>query len=55
MRARTLLVVFVAAMVLLCAPMAVAQNLLTNGGFETGDFTGWTTGGNFEFTQVAIS
>jgi len=34
------------------APTAFATNLLTNGSFETGDFTGWTTGGNFEFTQV---
>jgi hypothetical protein len=24
----------------------------TNGGFETGDFTGWTTGGNFSITAV---
>jgi len=51
MRVKTLLVV-VAMAVLVCAPTAFAQNLLTNGGFETGDFTGWTTGGNFEFTQV---
>jgi len=51
MRVKTLLVV-VAATMLLCAPMAFGQNLLTNGSFETGDFTGWTTGGNFEFTQV---
>jgi hypothetical protein len=35
-----------------CAPAAFAQNLLTNGSFETGDFTGWTTGGNFEDTTV---
>ncbi len=49
MRVRTLLV-FAAAMIVLCAPMTFAQ--LTNGGFETGDYTGWTTGGNFEFTQV---
>ena len=27
-------------------------NLLVNGSFETGDFTGWTTGGNFSFTEV---
>jgi PEP-CTERM motif-containing protein len=35
------------------APTAFAgTNLLTNGSFQSGDFTGWTTGGNFEFTQV---
>ena len=51
MRIKTLLV-FVAATMLLCAPMAFGQNLLTNGSFETGDFTGWTTGGNFEDTEV---
>jgi PEP-CTERM motif len=51
MRVKTLLA-FVAVAILLCAPAAFAQNLLTNGGFETGDFTGWTTGGNFEDTEV---
>lgn len=25
---------------------------MTNGSFETGDFTGWTQGGNFEATHV---
>ncbi len=39
--------------VLVGAPTAFASpNLLTNGGFETGDFTGWTEGGNFEDTSV---
>jgi PEP-CTERM motif len=51
MRIKTLLAL-VAVAVLVCAPAAFAQNLLTNGGFETGDFTGWTTGGNFEDTEV---
>jgi hypothetical protein len=27
-------------------------NLVENGSFETGDFTDWTTGGNFEFSEV---
>jgi hypothetical protein len=52
MRLRTLLVLG-AAVLLACAPMAFASSkLLTNGGFETSDFTGWTTGGNFQDSQV---
>jgi len=31
---------------------SVAGNLVANCGFETGDFSGWTTGGNFEDTEV---
>jgi hypothetical protein len=31
---------------------AIAGNLVTNCGFETGDFTGWTQGGNTGFTGV---
>jgi len=54
MRQRTLLIMVALLSVLLVgAPMAFAGvNLLTNGSFETGDFTGWSTGGNFEDTEV---
>src|SRR5207342_1372158 len=37
---------------LLCSAAVANANLVTNGGFETGDFTGWTNGGNTGFTGV---
>jgi PEP-CTERM motif-containing protein len=53
MRQKALLVVSaLVAVLLVAAPTAFAANLVNNGSFETADFTGWTTGGNFEFTQV---
>jgi PEP-CTERM motif len=53
MRQKALLVVTaLVAVLLIGAPTAFANNLLANGSFESGDFTGWTEGGNFEFTQV---
>ncbi len=53
MRTKILLVaVALAVCFSVSAPKAFAQNLLTNGSFETGDFTGWSTGGNFEDTEV---
>lgn len=33
-------------------PSCTSTNILLNGDFETGDFTGWTSGGNFEDTEV---
>ena len=35
--------------------IGVAANLVTNGSFETGDFSGWTEGGNFEATGVTTA
>lgn len=53
MRPKTLLVVVALAIaVFATAPKTFAQNLVANGSFETGDFTGWTTGGNFQDTFV---
>lgn len=34
------------------APGPAAANIMTNGGFETGDFTGWLTLENFSFSGV---
>lgn len=34
------------------ATPALAQNLVTNGGFETGDFSGWTTGGCQDYVST---
>ncbi len=53
MRSKSLLVLATLAIAfLVTAPKSSAQNLVANGSFETGDFTGWTTGGNFEDTFV---
>jgi hypothetical protein len=51
-----LIFVYIGALVLLCAtagPVAAAP-MFVNGGFETGDFTGWTVSGNAEH-GVAVS
>lgn len=53
MRPKTLLVLMALVVAtLVSAPQTFAQNLVQNGSFETGDFTDWTTSGNFEFTSV---
>ena len=51
MRMKLLLRVVALTAVIVSAP-AFAQNLVTNGSFETGYWTGWTTGGNFQDTEV---
>jgi hypothetical protein len=45
-------VILVLAGSLLFSQMAAA-NLITNGGFETGDFTGWTKSGNWSDLRIA--
>jgi PEP-CTERM motif len=56
MRQKALLAAVALTVVLLVgAPTAFAgPNLLNNGSFESGDFTGWTTGGNFQATSVTF-
>src|SRR5579872_5117421 len=41
-----------ALMVEMLEPRLVPSNLIANGGFETGDFTGWTLGGNNQYNSV---
>jgi hypothetical protein len=52
MRQKALLASVGLVVVLLVGAPTAFANLLTNGSFQTGDFSGWTTGGNFGFTQV---
>ena len=51
MRQKYLLAIVALAVLIVSAP-ALAQNLIANGSFETGYWTGWTTGGNFADTEV---
>ena len=49
------LAVTAAALFCVTAPTSSAQNLVTNGSFETGDFTGWTVNDPSGFTVVGTS
>jgi hypothetical protein len=42
-----------AGLLALSVTQSIKANLITNGGFEKGDFTGWTQSGNTDFTGVA--
>jgi hypothetical protein len=42
-------IVFLASLAVISSPV-LAANLVVNGGFETGDFTGWTQSGNTDWT-----
>ena len=53
MRQKALLAVVALAVLVVGVPMAFAgPNLLNNGSFQNGDFSGWTEGGDFTFNQV---
>jgi hypothetical protein len=41
-------------MAIAAAPAVAANNLIVNPGFETGDFTGWTIGGNSDPTSFGV-
>lgn len=49
---RTLFGILAAATVALSIASPAKADLITNGGFETGDFTGWIHGGNLGDTSV---
>ena len=52
MNRKNLLALLTIMVCMLFSVQLASANLVTNGGFETGDFTGWTQGGNTGFTGV---
>ena len=52
MKASPKILLALTAVAALSVAYPAKANLVTNGGFETGDFTGWTQGGDSGFDQV---
>jgi hypothetical protein len=52
MKTRSKILFSLFAVLLIVFASQASANLVTNGGFETGDFTGWTQSGNTGFTSV---
>lgn len=52
MKVKSLVVIAALAMCVLLTAPVYAQNLVTNGSFESGDFTGWTLGGNDSLIEI---
>jgi hypothetical protein len=51
---RIVAIVFIALAFVPCASV-LGVNIVTNGGFETGNFVGWTQNGNTGFTSVSTT
>ncbi len=51
---RKSILILMSLVLVMLSGVALSQNLVTNPGFETGDFTGWTQSGNTGFTGVDI-
>lgn len=52
---RKALFILMSLVLVMLSGVALSQNIVTNPGFETGDFSGWTQSGNEGFTSVTTS